>query len=138
MAKTTKRDQLTRCQRHLVSEIEEIASLLKLDYVDIKSYERAARMPLLEMMRRKIIISEVITIYTLTDEHLNLCLCHYFFGRKEASSSCGRPNAFNYHVLEELPLMAKLRFAKSISKVPKAVAADIERLNALPFCIARH
>ena len=34
-------------------------------------------------------------------------------------------------MLEELPLMAKLRFVKSTSKVPKAVAADIERLNAL-------
>jgi hypothetical protein len=27
--------------------------------------------------------------------------------------------------------MAKLRFVKSLSKVPKAVASDIERLNAL-------
>ena len=137
MAPKTKRkstDTLTGYQRRLVRELEETASLLKLDYQDIKSYERAARTPLLEMMRRKLIISEVITSYTLTDEHLKVCLCHYFFGRKKSFIrlwKTKRFKLFNHHVLEELPLMAKLRFAKSISKVPKAVAADIERLNAL-------
>jgi hypothetical protein len=76
-------DDLTAKQRRLVHELEEIASLLKIDYQDIRSYERAARTPVLEMMRRKFIISEVITSYTLTDEHLNVVICHYFFGRKE-------------------------------------------------------
>jgi hypothetical protein len=130
----SKRDLLTTYQRRLVGEIEEIACLLKLDYAKTKSYERAARTPLLEMMRRKLIISEVITSYTLTDEHLNVCLCHYFFGRKRGFIKLWKTKrfkVFNYHVLEELPLMAKLRFVKSFSKVPKAVAADIERLNAL-------
>ena len=117
-----------------MSEIGEIAALLKLDYQEIRSYERAARTPLLEMMRRKLIISEVITSYTLTDEHLNMRLCHYFFGRKRSFINLWqtkRFKLFNHHVLEELPLMAKLRFVKSISMVPRAVAADIERLNAL-------
>lgn len=35
--------------------------------------------------RRKIILCEVITRYTLIDEHLNLPLCHCFFGRKKFS-----------------------------------------------------
>jgi hypothetical protein len=135
MAKTTNAgDRLTPRQHRLVRELEEIASLLKLDYGNIKSYERAARTPLLEMMRRKVIISEVITSYTLTDEHLNVRLCHYFFGRKKGFIKLWKTKrfkVFNYHVLEELPLMAKLRFVKSISKVPRAVTADIERLNAL-------
>jgi hypothetical protein len=38
---------------------------------------------------------------------------------------------FNHHVIEELSLMAKFSFAKSIAKMPKGVAADIDRLNAL-------
>lgn len=127
-------DRLTQRERHLAREIEEIAAILKLDYANISSYERDARTPLLEMMRRKLIISEVITSYTLTDEHLNVRLCHYFFGRKKNFIKLWKTKRFrlfNYHVLEELPLMAKLRFVKSTSKVPKAVAADIERLNAL-------
>jgi hypothetical protein len=42
-------------------EVEEIASLLKLDWANINSRERDARTPLLEMMRRTLIVSEVVT-----------------------------------------------------------------------------
>lgn len=58
----------------------------------------------------------------------------FFFGHKRSFIELWKTKLFklfNYHVLEELSLMAKLRFVKSISKVPKSVAADIERLNAL-------
>jgi hypothetical protein len=127
-------DRLTQHQRRLLRELEEITSLLKLDYRDIRSYEPAARTPLLERMKRQFIIGEVITSYTLTDEHLNARIAQFFFGRKKSFImlwKTKRFKVFNYHVLEELSLMAKLRFVKSISTVPKAVAADIERLNAL-------
>ncbi len=127
-------DRLTRRQRRLISELERTAAILKLDYQDIKAYEPAARTPLLEMMRRKLTIAEVITCYTLTDEHLNMRLCNYFFGRKRSFIKLWKTKRFrlfNHHVLEELSLMAKLRFVKSVSKLPKAVAADIERLNTL-------
>jgi hypothetical protein len=86
------------------------------------------------MMKRKLIISEVIPGYPLVDEYLNMQLCRYFFGPKRSFIKLWRTKRFklfNHHVLEELPLMAKLRFAKSISKMPKSVVADIERLNAL-------
>lgn len=125
---------LTKHQRRLVNELGEVASLLRLDYHEIESYERDARTPLLERMKRQFIIGEVITSYTLTDEHLNVEIAHFFFGRKRnfiALWKTKKFKLFNYHVLEELSLMAKLRFVKSITKMPKAVAADIERLNAL-------
>jgi hypothetical protein len=38
---------------------------------------------------------------------------------------------FNHYILEVLSLTEKLRLVKSITKVPKRVAADIEALNAL-------
>ena len=85
-------------------------------------------------MRRKMILSEVITRYTLVDEHLNLTLCHYFFGRKKSTIQLWKTKKFqmfNHHIIEELSLMAKFRFAKSIAKIPKGVAGDIDRLNAL-------
>jgi hypothetical protein len=129
---TKARDDLTLKQRRLFQELEEIALLLRLDYQGVKSYKRDARTPLLEMMRRKLILSEVITSYTLTDEHLNVRIAHFFFGRQRSFSRLWRTRRFrlfNYHVLEELPLMAKLRFVKSFSRVPKSVASDIERLN---------
>ncbi len=38
---------------------------------------------------------------------------------------------FNYHVLEELSLLKKLTFVKSILKTPKSVVNNIQRINAL-------
>jgi|SRR5579871_648115 len=127
-------NQLTRGQLRLIDELQEIASLVKVDFRDVHSYEKASRTPLLEMMQRRLIISEVIVSYTLTDEHLNVRIARFFFGKNKSFIRLWKTKPFrlfNNHVLEELPLMAKLRFAKSISKVPKGVAADIERLNAL-------
>ena len=108
--------------------------MIKLDYPYILAYKRDARTPIIEHMRRKMILSEVITRYTLVDEHLNLTLCHYFFGRKKSTIQLWKTKRFqlfNHHVIEELSLMAKFRFAKSVAKMPKGVAADIDRLNAL-------
>jgi hypothetical protein len=65
---------------------------------------------------------------------LNLILCHYFFGREKSTIQLWKTKKFqlfNHHVLEELSLMAKFRFAKSIAKMPKGVAGDVDRLNAL-------
>ena len=127
-------DRLTAHQLKVFREVEEIASMIKLDYPYILAYERDARTPIIEHMRRKMILSEVITLYTLLDEHLNLTLCHYFFGRKKSTIQLWKTKKFqlfNHHVVEELSLMAKFRFAKSIAKMPKGVAGDVERLNGL-------
>jgi hypothetical protein len=127
-------DKLTSHQRARVKEIDEIAGLLGLDYQNIREYEKEARTPHLERIKRHFIIGEVVRRYTLIDEFLNMRLCDYFFGRKRSYIrlwKTKRFRLFNYHVIEELTLMAKLRFVKSVAKVPKAVAADIERLNAL-------
>ena len=108
--------------------------MIKLDYPYILAYKRGARTPIIQHMRRKMILSEVITRYTLLDEHLNLALCYYFFGRKKSTIQLWKIKKFqifNHHVIEELSLMAKFRLAKSITKMPKGVAGDIDRLNAL-------
>ena len=136
MPKRTRKsaDRLTAHQLRVFREVEEIASMIKLDYPYILAYKRDARTPIIEHMRRKMILSEVITRYTLVDEHLNLTLCHYFFGRKKSTIQLWKTKKFqlfNHHVIEELSLMAKFRFAKSIAKMPKSVAGDIDRLNAL-------
>ena len=136
MPKKTRKsaDRLTAHQLRVFREVEEIASMIKLDYPYILAYERDARTPIIEHMRRKMILSEVITRYTLLDEHLNLTLCHYFFGRKRSTIQLWKSKKFqlfNHHVIEELSLMAKFRFAKSMAKMPKGVAGDIDRLNAL-------
>jgi len=69
-----------------------------------------------------------------TEHLLKHSSCHYFFARKRSTIQLWKTRKFrlfNHHVLEELSLMAKFRFAKSIAKMPKGVAGDIDRLNAL-------
>jgi hypothetical protein len=131
---TEARDELTPKQRDLLRELEEVASSLRLDYQRIKEYEKDSRTPHLERMKRHLIIGEVVMQYTLIDEYLNVHLCHYFFGRRRSFIRLWKTKKFqnfNYHILEPLSLIEKLRFVKSVSKIPKAIGSDIERINGL-------
>ncbi len=127
------RNILTRKQKRLVKELDEIRSLLGLDYEKIDAYEQEARTALLERMKDQLIRGDVIVSYTLVDEFLNMKLSRYFFGRKSFIRlwRTKKFKTFNYHVLEELSLMQKLRFVRTIFNLPKGVIKDIERLNAL-------
>ena len=53
-------DRMTRYQRKLLKELEELASIVNLDYWNIATYHRKVRSPVLEMMRRKMILSDVV------------------------------------------------------------------------------
>lgn len=133
-SKTKAYDRLTLKQRRLLGELDQIASLLRLDYAQIKEYKPEERTFRLELMRRQLVVSEVVVQYTLIDEHLNIQLCDYFFGRSRSYINLWKTKKFrnfNYHVLEALSLMEKLRFVKAITRLPRFVSADIERLNAL-------
>ncbi|HYL16741.1 MAG TPA: hypothetical protein VEV41_27140 [Terriglobales bacterium] len=73
------------------------------------------------------------------DEYLNNALCRYFFGARANYIKLWKTQNFrnfNYYVVEGLSLMEKLRFVKSIRKLPITVAADVERLNTLRNGIA--
>jgi hypothetical protein len=127
-------NKLTKKQRDLIKELEELAFLFSLDYYNIQSYDKEARTTYLELARDKIIRGQIIMWYTLVDEHLNVALSHYFFGKKRNFIRLWKTKKFqnfNYHVLEELNLMQKLRFVKAISKIPKGIVGNIEKLNAL-------
>lgn len=128
------RDSLTKRQNSLIRELDELSSLLRLDFQKIKDYERDSRTPHLERMKKHFIIGEVVTQYTLIDEYLNMRLCHYFFGRGKSFIRLWKTKKFqnfNYNILEQLSLMEKLRFVKSFSAIPKPIVSDIERINAL-------
>ncbi len=128
---------LTRKQRRLIKELQELSSLFSLDYYNIENieeYPEDTRTTYLELAKDKLVRSQVIIWYTLIDEFLNIELSHYFFGRKKSFLYLWRTKRFqhfNHFVLEELSLLQKLRFVRSIVKVPKSIVADIERLNSL-------
>jgi hypothetical protein len=133
------KDYLTKKQKELIKELDDITSVLRLDYQNIDEYEKEARTPYLQAAKDKIIRGQVIVWYTLVDEFLNMELCHYFYGKKQSFIKLWKTKKFqhfNYHILEELYLLQKLRFLKSIKKVPKNISENIERINYLRNGIA--
>ena len=131
MARTPR---LTAVQRKLVKEVNEIADLFNLSVSAILNEEPDSWTSRLRVAKDQLVRSQVIMSYTLVDEFLNMQLAHYFFGRENGFIKLWRTKRFrlfNYHVLEELSLLQKLRFAKAIKPIPKDIVADIERLNAL-------
>jgi hypothetical protein len=122
-------------QKRLIAELEDLHRLFALHHTAIlEDHDPESWTPRLEIAKNQIIRSQVIIWYTLTDEFLNTRLAHFFFGKGRSFIDLWRTKKFqlfNYHVLEELSLMQKLRFAKAVSPIPKRIVGDIERLNAL-------
>ncbi len=130
----TQTNRLTRKQTFLVQELHEIASLVGVDYPHVERLPRKERMTYLEVARWHLIRGFVVLKYTMVDELLSCVLCNYFFGRKRSHRELWKTKRFrifNHYIVEELFLIQKLRFAKAVKHVPRAAAADIERLNAL-------
>jgi hypothetical protein len=125
---------LTRLQKKLLAELEVIAEIARLDYGNILDYDPEDRTARLRLMKNQIVRSQVIADYTFVDEMLGSAICHYFFGKKKGFIKLWKTKkfkTFNHYILEVLSLPEKLRLVKATTKVPKAVAADIEALNAL-------
>lgn len=125
---------LTRKQKQLIQELDQLTDLFDLDYWNIQSYPAGSWTTYLELIKNKIVRSQVIIWYTLIDEFLNLRLSRFFYGAKRTTMQLWRTKRyklFNYHVLEELSLLQKLRFARAIKPIPRKLAARIERLNSL-------
>jgi hypothetical protein len=130
---------LTKHQKPLVQELREIYDLLSLDFYDIKAYPKEQRTTRLELMRRAAVRQEVVTTYTHIDEYLASELCVHFFGTERKFPALWKTKKFqlfNCHFLEEMSLLPKFRYVKALRKIPKAIASDIERLNALRNGIA--
>jgi len=130
----TARRRLTAAQRRLVSEVNEIADLFNLSVPAVLNEDPESWTPRLRLAKDQLVRSQVIVWYTLVDEFLNTRLVHYFFGRKRRFQQLWRTKRFrlfNHHLLEELSLLQKLRFARAIKAIPKPIVSDIERLNAL-------
>jgi hypothetical protein len=118
----------------LKEELSQICGLVGLDFWNADSYEPEGRTAILELAKRQIVLSEVVRTYTLVDEYLNTAMCHYFFGKQRGFIRLWRTKrfqVFNYHVIEELSLLQKLRFVQAVRKIPNRVKEAIERLNAL-------
>jgi hypothetical protein len=125
---------LTKYQKRLAKELQDIYDLLSLDFCDIKAYPKAQRTTRLELMKRAVIRQEVVTTYTHIDEYLASELCVHFFGTGKSFPALWKTKRFqlfNYHFIEEMSLLPKFRYVKGLRKIPRAIVGDIERVNAL-------
>jgi hypothetical protein len=132
--------RITAKQRELIKELDELYYYFDLDYSGLARELKGKSLTTgLEVTKDKVIRAQVIVWYTLVDEFLNIRLCHYFFGAKADFIRLWKTKKFqlfNYHILEELSLMKKLAFVRSLVKMPKQIVSDIGRLNALRNGIA--
>ena len=125
---------LTPKQKRIVKELNDIYSLLGMDYRNIKEYPKEARSAVLESQKNQAIRGQIVMQYTVIDELMNNEICKYFFGSSKSSIQLWRTKKFqnfNYHILENLYLLQKLKMVQAFSRIPKNIVDDIERLNAL-------
>lgn len=133
---------LTRKQRRLRTEIEEIASFIAMDHWNILDYSPESRTTYLEKMKVQLVRSEIITKYTLIDEFLAVIICHYYFKQPKSAPTFSslwrtkRFQIFNHHVLDESYLLNKMRLVRAIKEMPSDVRSAIERINAVRNAIA--
>jgi hypothetical protein len=131
-------DRLTAKQRKLIAELKRIASIVRIDYWNIRDREKEARTPVLEVIRRELIRGEVIGQYTLIDDLLSTEVCSYFLPGKDLIKQwkTKKFRRFNYYVIEQLYMTQKLAFLKDVYDVPRDIASRIEEINALRNALA--
>jgi hypothetical protein len=127
-------NHLTKKQKRLVAELNEMCELLQLDFWNVQNRDEEDRTTRLELVMRQIVTSEVVRAFTLVDEYLNVALCHYYFGKQRSFITLWKTKKFklfNHHVLEELHPLQKIRLVKSVRPIPSGISQDIDRLCAL-------
>jgi len=131
---------LTRTQKRLVAELDKITSASGLDYWNIleRDVDKEYRTVVLQVIVRDIVRGEVVSQYTLIDERLGSLICKYMFDNKKFMHlwRTKKFERFNYYILEKMSLLEKLAFVKDVYKVPRAVAADVESINAIRNAVA--
>src|SRR5574341_1320558 len=91
---------LTRTERKLQAEVEAIALLIDMDFWAVEQhYKPKYRKAKLEVMKDKLVRSEVIICYTMIDEFLTDVICDYYFhGLKSPSAiaTSGEPSTSKF------------------------------------------
>ncbi len=131
---------LTRKQRKLVAEIREISTITDMDHWNIDNYEAPFRTLFLEIMKNKIVRSDVVLKYAVIDELLSVLICHEYFPKPRRGETFRRLwkkkpfRIFVHHILDEMYVLGKLRVVHAT--VPKDVRENVERINALRNALA--
>lgn len=136
---------LTRTQRKLRSEVEELSVAVRMDFWNIEHYKQPPfdRTALLQIMKDKLVRSHVIIKYALIDEKLTDILCNYYFHRQARTNTTYRQlwrtkrfRIFVHYLMDEIFLLKKLNTVAAIKKVPSEVSSAIKRINDIRNALA--
>jgi hypothetical protein len=134
---------LTRAEKKLRSEIEDIASAIEMDVWNIEQHEPGrGRAYFLEKMKDKFVRAEVINLYTLIDELLTCIICDYYFHRPNKTVSYRNRwktkhfKVFVHHIMDEMFVLKKLAAVEAITAVPREVSTAIKQINDLRNALA--
>jgi hypothetical protein len=118
------------------AQLQEVRDIVALLNLDPEALSRSRRDPESQLIiaKHKLVRGQLVIWYTLIDEFLANRMCRYFFGTNRSFPQLWRTTkfrVFNHFIVETLTLLEKLRLARKIAPIPKAICQDIERLNAL-------
>jgi hypothetical protein len=128
---------LTRKQKNLQSEIKKIAATINTDFWDIERYDPKDRSLRLEIMKDKLIRSEIVSKYTVIDEYLTNIVCNYYFRRGPMAKRATyrrlwktkRFRIFVHYLMDEIYLIKKMGLVDAIEPIPRKVKSAIYRVN---------
>jgi hypothetical protein len=127
---------LTKAERKLRYEVEQIASAVEMDVWNIEQHQRGAgRAFHLKVMKDKLVRGEVVIKYALIDEFLTDVICDYYFHRPDKTKSyrslwkTKKFRTFVHYLMDETFLLKKLSMVEAIMTVPSAVSSPVKRIN---------
>lgn len=124
--------KLTKRQRKLVKEIQEIADLNGLDYRDLADLDTRDRTFRLTRVRDLFIRVTVVSDYILIDQQLSSLIIQYFFRKRgNRFQRTKMYRVFSLGILEELFLLKKLQIVSKVHKMPKDIYKFITEMNSI-------
>jgi len=113
-----------------------------MDHWNIAHYPPEGRTSILELMKRQLVVSDIVTKYTLIDELLSVVICHYYFAKPHKGFSfqqlwrTKKFQIFAHHVLDDTYLLNKMKLVRAIAEIPAPIRNAIERINAARNALA--
>jgi hypothetical protein len=136
------KESLTRRQRRLRAEIEDIACMANMDHWNILDYEEERRTSQLGLMKDQLVRGQIIMTYTFVDELLSSIIVNKYFTGPDKQFTykqlwrTKKFQAFCHHVLDGMYLLGKMRLVHDLRAIPKEHRDTIDRLNALRNALA--
>ena len=130
---------LTAEEERAVEELEEIYNLLDMDYWNVEEWPEPLRASGLKLAKRRAVMGQLISQYTMSDEMLKREICRYFFGADEGMSEpsgVDKHKNFSDRILERLYVLQKMAVVRSFCTVPKDIIEKVNKVDYLRNAVA--